>query len=117
MSIRTRGAALLAALACVSLIVIGSVPKLWRILCSRLRPSPFPNPVAQPDDLPRIAPIGGAQVKTNTPLGLGPGTGRRWRRAVSVPMPPSHRHLPTARICRQRSPVRMLSCICRRSAI
>lgn len=38
-------------------------------------PKPVPYPVAQPDDLPRTQPIGGASVKTNTPLGLGPGIG------------------------------------------
>lgn len=42
MSIRTRGAALLAALACVSLIVIGSVPKSFGGSGQPPRPSPFP---------------------------------------------------------------------------
>lgn len=73
MSIRTRGAALLAALACVSLVVIGSMPKTLADPGQPPPPKPLPNPVAQPDDLPRIAPIGGAQVKTNTPLGLETG--------------------------------------------
>ncbi|SKT85285.1 Uncharacterised protein [Mycobacteroides abscessus subsp. massiliense] len=38
-------------------------------------PKPIPYPVAQPDDMPRVQNIGGAQAKTNTPLGLGPGIG------------------------------------------
>ena len=39
-------------------------------------PKPIANAVAQPDDMPRVQNIGGAQAKTNTPMGLGPGTGR-----------------------------------------
>lgn len=102
MSIRTRGAALLAALACVSLVVIGSMPKTLADPVQPPPPKPLPNPVAQPDDLPRIAPIGGAQVKTNTPLGLGPGTGRplaagRERSNATIsPSPTDGTHLPTA---------------------
>lgn len=102
MSIRTRGAALLAALACVSLVVIGSMPKTLADPGQPPPPKPLPNPVAQPDDLPRIAPIGGAQVKTNTPLGLGPGTGRplaagRERSNATIsPSPTDGTHLPTA---------------------
>lgn len=38
-------------------------------------PKPIPYPVAQPDDMPRVQNIGGASAKTNTPLGLGAGTG------------------------------------------
>ncbi len=38
-------------------------------------PKPIPYAVAQPDDMPRVQNIGGASAKTNTPLGLGPGTG------------------------------------------
>lgn len=102
MSIRTRGAALLAALACVSLVVIGSMPKTLADPGQPPPPKPLPNPVAQPDDLPRIAPIGGAQVKTNTLLGLGPGTGRplaagRERSNATIsPSPTDGTHLPTA---------------------
>lgn len=37
---------------------------------------PIPYPVAQPGDMLRVQNIGGAQAKTNTPLGLGPDVGQ-----------------------------------------
>lgn len=102
MTIRTRGAALMAALAFASAIVMGSAPKTLADPIQPPPPKPIPYPVAQPDDLPRISPIGGAQVKTNTPLGLGSGTGRplaagRERSNVTIsPSPTDGTHLPTA---------------------
>ncbi|MGL5444988.1 MAG: hypothetical protein ACRDDJ_21290, partial [[Mycobacterium] stephanolepidis] len=102
MTIRTRGAALMVALAFVSAIVMGSAPRTLADPIQPPPPKPIPYPVAQPDDLPRISPIGGAQVKTNTPLGLGPGTGRplaagRERSNVTIsPSPTDGTHLPTA---------------------
>ncbi|WP_078291611.1 hypothetical protein [Mycobacterium sp. D16R24] len=102
MTIRTRGVALMAALAFVSAIVMVSAPRVLADPVQPPPPKPIPYPVAQPDDLPRIAPIGGAQVKTNTPLGLGPGTGRplaagRERSNVTIsPSPTDGTHLPTA---------------------
>uniref|UniRef100_UPI0035A23274 hypothetical protein n=1 Tax=Mycobacteroides chelonae TaxID=1774 RepID=UPI0035A23274 len=41
-------------------------------------PAPVPPPLAvpQPDNLPRTVNIGGAQVKSNVPQGMGDGTGR-----------------------------------------
>ena len=65
-------------------------------------PKPIPYPVAQPDDLPRTQPIGGASIKSNTPLGLGPGTGqplaaaRERSNATISPYPADGTHLPTA---------------------
>lgn len=65
-------------------------------------PRPIPRPVAQPDDLPRTQPIGGASIKSNTPLGLGPGTGpplapaRERSTATISPSPADGTHLPTA---------------------
>lgn len=65
-------------------------------------PKPIPYPVAQPDDMPRVQNIGGAQAKTNTPLGLGPGVGpplaaaRERSNATISPSPTDGTVLPTA---------------------
>ncbi|WP_227468935.1 hypothetical protein [Mycobacteroides abscessus] len=55
-------------------------------------PAPAPPPLAvpQPDNLPRTVNIGGAQVKSNVPQGMGDGTGRplsepRERSVAAVP--------------------------------
>ncbi|MBA0048517.1 hypothetical protein [Mycobacteroides sp. LB1] len=102
MTTRTRGAALMAALAFLFSIVMGAAPRALADPIQPPPPKPIPYPVAQPDDLPRIAPIGGAQVKTNTPLGMGPGTGRplaagRERSNATIsPSPTDGTHLPTA---------------------
>lgn len=59
-------------------------------------PAPAPPPLAvpQPDNLPRTVNIGGAQVKSNVPQGMGDGTGRplaepRERSVAAVPPIPS----------------------------
>ncbi|ORA88344.1 Uncharacterised protein [Mycobacteroides abscessus subsp. abscessus] len=54
-------------------------------------PKPIPNPVAQPDSLPRDAFIGGARTSTNSGIGMGTGTGpplaaARERDDVTVPV-------------------------------
>ncbi|ALR13703.1 hypothetical protein MYCSP_22365 [Mycobacteroides saopaulense] len=49
---------------------------------------PIPHPVAQSGDMPRVQNIGGAQAKTNTPLGLGPDVGQlRFSSNNNPPLP------------------------------